>query len=104
MGVQAVKFTTYQTRSINQLRAPIPNSRPHKVKQQTTLQSVLLLRKKIRRGQPGWLSRLAPPSAQGVILETWDRVPAWSLRLPLPVSLPLSLSLSLSLCVSLMNK
>ena len=26
-------------------------------------------------GQPGWLSGLAPPSAQGVILETWDRVP-----------------------------
>ena len=22
-----------------------------------------------------WLSGLAPPSAQGVILETWDRVP-----------------------------
>ena len=38
------------------------------------------------------------PLAQGVILETWDRVPcrapgAWSLLLPLPVSLPLSLSL-----------
>ena len=26
-------------------------------------------------GQPGWLSGLAPPSAQGMILETWDRVP-----------------------------
>ena len=26
-------------------------------------------------GQPGWLSDLAPPSAQGVILETWDPVP-----------------------------
>ena len=60
-------------------------------------------------GQPGWLSGLEPLSAQGVILETRDRVPrrapgAWSLLLPLPVSLPLSLSLSLSLCVSLMNK
>ena len=36
------------------------------------------------------------PLAQGVILETRDRVPhwapgAWSLLLPLPVSLPLSL-------------
>ena len=34
------------------------------------------------------------PSAQGVILESWDRVPrwapAWSLLLPLPVSLCLS--------------
>ena len=29
-------------------------------------------------GQPGWLSGLAPPSAQGVILETRDRVPYWS--------------------------
>ena len=42
------------------------------------------------------------PLAQGVILETRDRIPrwapgAWSLLLPLPVSLPLSLSLSLSL-------
>ena len=26
-------------------------------------------------GIPGWLSGLAPPSAQGLILETWDRVP-----------------------------
>ena len=38
------------------------------------------------------------PLAQGVILETQDRIPrqvpgAWSLLLPLPVSLPLSLSL-----------
>ena len=50
-------------------------------------------------GQPGWLSGSAPPSAQGVILETWDGVlcelPAWRLHLPLPVSLPLSPSLSL---------
>ena len=49
-----------------------------------------------RAGQPGWLSRLAPPSARGVILETRDQVqvgiPAWSLLLPLPVSLLLSLS------------
>ena len=42
------------------------------------------------------------PLAQGVVLETRDRIPrrapgAWSLLLPLPVSLPLSLSLSLSL-------
>ena len=37
------------------------------------------------------------PLAQGVILETRDRIPrrvpgAWSLLLPLPMSLPLSLS------------
>ena len=29
---------------------------------------------KQKRGQPGWLSGLAPPSVQGVILETQDRV------------------------------
>ena len=45
------------------------------------------------------------PLAQGVILETRDRIPrqalgAWSLLLPLPVSLPLSLSL----CVTVINK
>ena len=55
-------------------------------------------------GQPGWLSGLVPPSAQGVILETWIlktveieshvRLSAWSLLVPLPVSLPLSLCLS----------
>ena len=62
----------------------------------------------IRLGQPRWLSGLAPPSAQGLILKTLDQVPhrapcmepAWSLFLPLPASLPLTLSLSLSL----MNK
>uniref|UniRef100_A0A8I3MM44 Uncharacterized protein n=2 Tax=Canis lupus familiaris TaxID=9615 RepID=A0A8I3MM44_CANLF len=29
-------------------------------------------------GQPGWLRGLAPPSAQGVILKTRDRVPHWA--------------------------
>ena len=29
----------------------------------------------LKIGQSGWLSSLAPPSAQGVILETLDRVP-----------------------------
>ena len=57
-------------------------------------------------GIPGWRSGLAP-LAQGVILETQDRIPrrapgAWSLLLPLPMSLPLSLSLSL--CVTIINK
>ena len=28
-----------------------------------------------KSGQPGWLSSLPPPLVQGVILETWDRVP-----------------------------
>ena len=51
------------------------------------------------RGQPWWLSSLVPPSAQGVILETPDRVPHWASCME-PVSPPLSLSLS----VSLMNK
>ena len=50
-------------------------------------------------GKTGWLSGLAPPSTQGLILETQDqvphvRLPAWSLLLPLPVSLPLSVCLS----------
>ena len=44
-------------------------------------------------GQPGWLSGLAPPSAQGLI-QSHVGLPVWSLRLPLPVSLPLCLSLS----------
>ena len=59
----------------------------------------------ISTGQPRWLSGLVLPSAQGLILETWEShlgLPAWSLLLPLPVSLPLSVSVSLSVC--LMNK
>ena len=48
-------------------------------------------------GQPGGLSGLALPSAQGVILETWDRVPRWALCME-PAS-P-SAFVSASLCVS----
>ena len=52
------------------------------------------------RGSLGGTAVWRLPLAQGVILETRDRIPrrapgAWSLLLPLPVSLPLSLSLSL---------
>ena len=51
-------------------------------------------------GSLGGAAVLRLPLAQGVILETRDRIPhrapdAWSLLLPLPVSLRLSLSLSL---------
>ena len=48
-----------------------------KTKMPLVMQTVLLdtegvSRKLEIRGQPGWLSGLAPPSAQGVILETQD--------------------------------
>ena len=52
-------------------------------------------------GQPRWPSGLAPPSAQGVILETWDRVPR---RVPCVGPASPSACVSASLCVSLMNK
>ena len=59
--------------------------------------SHLLLNLNFRIEQPRWLSGLAPPLAQDVILETQIEsrigLPAWSLLLPLPVSLHLSLSL-----------
>ena len=48
-------------------------------------------------GWPGWLSGLVPPSAQGMILETWDRVPHQA-----PCMEPASPSACLS--VSLINK
>ena len=49
-------------------------------------------------GQPGWLSGLAPSSAQGVILETWDRVPHRAPRMePASPSACVSASLSVSL-------
>ena len=50
-------------------------------------------------GQPGWLSGLALPSARGVILETWDRIPPQAPCME-PTSLSASLSLSPSLSVS----
>ena len=45
----------------------------------------------ITRGQIGWLSGLAPPLAQGMILETWNRVPRQA-----PYMKPASPSLCLS--------
>ena len=53
------------------------------------------------KGQPGWLSGLAPPAAQGMILETLDRVPRRALCME-PASPSAYVSASLS--VSLMNK
>ena len=54
--------------------------------------------KKKQQGSLGGAAVWRLPLAQGVILETRDRIPhrapdAWSLLLPLPVSAPLSLSL-----------
>ena len=52
-------------------------------------------------GQPGGLSCLAPPSAQGTILETWDGVPRQAPCMePVSPSACVSASLPLSLCVS----
>ena len=50
-------------------------------------------------GQPQWPRGLVPPLAQGVILETWDRVPR---RAPCmePASPSACVSASLPLCVS----
>ena len=59
--------------------------------------------KKIRGGQPRWLSGLAPPSAQGVVLETRDRVPHQALCLE-PASPSACVCDSLFLSVFLMNK
>ena len=50
-------------------------------------------------GQPGWLSGLVPPSAQGVILESQDRVPH-----PAPCMEPASPSACVFASLSLMNK
>ena len=46
-----------------------------------------------------WLSGLALPSAQGLILETWDRLLRW-----VPCMEPASPSVSLSLSLSVSNK
>ena len=57
--------------------------------------------KSIALGQPWWHSGLAPRAAQGMILETRDRVPCQALCM-VPASPSACLSASLSLC--LMNK
>ena len=53
----------------------------------------------VKMGQPEWLSGLALPSAQGVILETRDQVPR---RAPYrePASPSACVSASLCVCVS----
>ena len=53
-------------------------------------------------GQSRWRSGLVPPTAQGVILETLDRVPSQALCME-PASPSACVSNSLSLSVS-MNK
>ena len=58
---------------------------------------------KATRGQPQWLSGLAPPAAWGVILETRDPVPHPAPCME-PASASASVSASLSLSVSLMNE
>ena len=56
---------------------------------------------KFWNGQPRWLSSLVPPSAQGVVLETWDRVPH---RAPCMEPASPSACVSASLYVSWINK
>ena len=51
-------------------------------------------------GQPRWFSDLAPPSAQGLILETQDQVPC---RAPCMEPASPSACVSASLSLSLMN-
>ena len=55
-----------------------------------------LKKKKKKAGQPQWRSSLAPPAAQGMILETLDRVPRQALCM-MPAS-P-SACVSASLCL-----
>ena len=63
--------------------------------------SIMSLEKVIEDGQPGWLSSLAPPSAQGLVLETRDRVPR---RAPCMEPVSPSACVSVYLSLSLMNK
>ena len=50
-------------------------------------------------GQPGWFSGLEPPSAQGLILETRDRVPYQAPCME-PASPSACVFASLSVCLS----
>ena len=63
----------------------------------------LIIIKHLLKGIPGWLSGLSPPSAQGVILETQDRVPRQAPCME-PASPSASVSANLSVCLSWINK
>ena len=77
----------------------------HKYTIGTHLNIFILLSKMFNYGQPQWLSGLALPSVQGVILETRDQVPHRAPCMePVSASVSVSVSVSLSLSVSLMNK
>ena len=56
----------------------------------------------IKKGQPGWLSGLVLPLAQGMILETWNRVPRRRAPCVEPASPSACVSAALSL--ALMNE
>ena len=58
---------------------------------------------KYSTGQPGWLSSLVLSSAQGMILETWVRVPRRAPSME-PASPSFCVSASLSLFLSRINK
>ena len=67
--------------------------------------AILVNLKKKQRGQPGWFSGLASPSAQGVILENRDQIPCRAPCMePASPSACVSASLSLSLSVTIINK
>ena len=58
----------------------------------------MILFKIVIEGKPGWLSGLVSPSAQGLILETQDRVPCQA-----PCMKPASPSAFVSVSVSLLS-
>ena len=70
-----------------------------------SINKILKKKKKKKTGQAQWLSGLALPSAQGVILEIWDRVPSQAPCMePASPSACVSASHSLSLSVTIINK
>ena len=64
---------------------------------------MVFLNENVLIGHPGWLSGLALPSSQSVILETRDQVPRQAPCME-PVSPSAYVSASRSLCVTIINK
>ena len=76
-----------------------PGGGGHDIRISNGLETVYLyLDLKAEEGQPSWLSGLAPPSAQGMILETLDRVPRQAPCME-PASPSACVSASLCVCV-----
>ena len=99
---EIIRISFGRNKTTEGLKEPWKWFTPH-TKQETNVSRKNVVQQSKTR-QPEWLSGLAPPSAQGLILETrdqvWCQAPCME---PASPSAYVTDSLSLSLCLSLIN-